>query len=142
MNVFNKYIYQKFGLQMTDSLTISRLSLNIFLNNYINNSKIPVIKGNMYDDIKLGYYGGVTEVYKPYGENLFYYDVNSLYPYVALNPMCGNKYTFIENYNNDINLKDLFGFFYCKIEATDNYLGLLPLRTKTGLLMPVGKWEG
>lgn len=142
MNLFNKYVYQKFDIQMTDSLTISRLSLNIFVKDYLKDSKIPIIKGNMYDDIKLGYYGGVTEVYKPYGENLLYYDVNSLYPYVALNPMCGNKYTFIESMSDNISLNDLFGFFYCKIEAKSNYLGLLPLRTKTGLLMPIGEWEG
>jgi hypothetical protein len=139
MNLFNKYIYQKFGLQVTDNLTISRLSLNIFKKNFLNDSSIPIVKGKLYDDIKKSYYGGVTEVYKPYGENLFYYDVNSLYPFVALNPMCGNKYSYIDNFNNTLNLKDLFGFFYCEIETDSNYLGLLPVRRPEGLVMPLGK---
>jgi len=43
----------------------------------------------MYHDIKQAYYGGITEVYKPYGRDLFYYDVNSLYPSVALKDMPG-----------------------------------------------------
>lgn len=40
-------------------------------------------------------------------------------------------------------ISDLFGFFYCKIEApTSLYLGLLPLRFKLGIVFPVGTWEG
>jgi len=142
MNLFNKYIYQKFGLQVTDNLTISRLSLNIFIKNYLNDSIIPSVRGSLYDDIKKSYYGGITEVYKPYGENLLYYDVNSLYPYAALNPMCGNKYTYMEKFDGYLNLKDLFGFFYCEIETNSNYLGLLPVRRREGLVMPNGKWTG
>lgn len=91
MDKFNKYTIRKFDTEMTTSLTISRLSLNIYLKHYLKDSKIPIIKDNVYNDVKEGYFGGITEVYKPYGENLFYYDVNSLYPFVALNPMCGNN---------------------------------------------------
>jgi hypothetical protein len=116
------------------------LSLNIFLKDYLLGSSIPIIKGNLYDDIKNGYYGGVTEVYKPYGTNLYYYDVNSLYPFVALNPMCSDKYTYLESFNNvGLDLNNLFGFFYCEIETTYNYLGLLPVRRLEGLVMPNGK---
>lgn len=139
INKFNKYIHRKFGLQITDSLTISRLTLNIYQKIYLKDSKIPIIKGNLYNDIKKAYYGGISEVYKPYGEDLLYYDVNSLYPYVALNPMCGNKYTYLESYSNKLKLKDLFGFFYCEIETDSNYLGLLPVHRVEGLIMPNGK---
>ena len=143
MKIFSKYITHKFDVQMTDCLTISRLSLNIFLKHYLKESKIPIVKGNIYDDIKNAYYGGVTEVYKPYGKDLYYYDVNSLYPFVALNPMCSNKYTYLESYSNQgLKLENLFGFFYCEIEASSNYLGLLPIRNEKGLIMPIGKWHG
>lgn len=80
MNLFNKYIKRKFDIELRNSLTINSLSLNIFLKDFLKNSKIPIIKGDIYRDIKLAYYGGVTEVYKPHGFNLFYCDVNSLYP--------------------------------------------------------------
>ena len=89
LSIFNKYVFVNYGIQMTDSLTISRLALNIFLKKYLKDYKLPVIKQNMYKDIKQSYFGGITEVYKPYGEALYYYDVNSLYPYVALNDMPG-----------------------------------------------------
>lgn len=49
-------------------------------------------------------------------------------------------------YYNDIvrpNIQDLFGFFYCEIERKDkDYLGILPYRSKDGLIFPLGKWEG
>ena len=62
-------------------------------------SKIPLVKKyNQYDFIKKGYYGGVTEIYRPYGENLFYYDVNSLYPFVSKNSMPGNICSYIEDF--------------------------------------------
>lgn len=46
--------------QLMIDLTISRLALNIFLKHYIKESRIPLIKGNIYDDLKKGYYGGVS----------------------------------------------------------------------------------
>jgi hypothetical protein len=114
MNKFSEYINRKYNLQVTDSLTISRLALNIFLKEYLKDSKLPVVRKNMFSDIKQAYYGGNTEVYKPVGKNLLYYDVNSLYPFAALNPMPGINCIYIENPRGVINIKDLFGFFIVK----------------------------
>ncbi|GER42509.1 DNA polymerase [Striga asiatica] len=51
--------------------------------------------------IRRAYYGGHTDVYKPYGENLYYYDVNSLYPYVMKEfPMPGGKPVWYRNLGN------------------------------------------
>jgi len=97
----------------------------------------------MYNDIKQAYYGGITEVYKPYGENLYYYDVNSLYPYVALQDMPGLECCKQEFMNLNPNIDDYFGFFYCEIETPlDSYLGLLPIRNKNGIEFPLGKYKG
>jgi hypothetical protein len=142
MNKFSEYINRKYPLQVTDSLTISRLALNIFLKDYLKDSKLPIIGRNIFSDIKEAYYGEVTEVYKPYGKNLLHYDVNSLYPYAALNPMPGTNCTFIENIGNNTNLNDLFGYFYCEVESNNNYFGLLPVHNKEGLIMPNGSWKG
>jgi hypothetical protein len=139
METFNKYVYRNYGVQMTDCLTISRLALNIYLKNYMKDNKIPIINQSMYNDIKKGYYGGLTEVYKPYGQNLFYYDVNSLYPYAALNPMPGLNCTYIEYMKPVAYKKELFGFYYCEVETMDNYLGLLPVHNNFELTMPNGK---
>lgn len=140
---FSEYIFLKYSIQVNQSVTISSLAMKIFLKKYYSDN-IPLInQRSIYDDIKNSYFGGITEVYKPYGENLYYYDVNSLYPYAALNPMPGKECY----YDNDINLSindmtNLFGFYYCKIETSKLYLGLLPYRTSKGIIMPEGSWEG
>lgn len=142
LSVANKRFYLDYNIQMTSALTISKMALELFLIEHYKNN-IPLINDKkLYNDIKQAYYGGCTEVYRPYGENLFYYDVNSLYPYVALNDMPGGKCTYIYSPNKGMNLENLFGFFYCEIEASDRYLGLLPYRAKQGLVFPIGTWSG
>lgn len=127
---------------MTKALTISKLAYNIFNRDYLDKEILLNNKQSIYDEIKLAYYGGITEVYKPYGENLYYYDVNSLYPFVALQDMPGIhciKKNFI---NKDVDIYDIFGFFYCEIESNYDYVGLLPVRDRSGIKYPNGKWTG
>ena len=138
MDTFNRYVFIEYSLQMTESLTISRLALNIFLKLYLGDTKLPVINNqSVYSAIKQAYYGGIVEVYKPYGKNLFYYDVNSLYPFVAKNPMPGSECVYEES-ENGLNLNELFGFYYCKLKTKNDYLGLAPVHSK-GLIMPNGE---
>ena len=145
MNEFSKTLYQEFNIQLTDSLTISRLALNIFLKRYLKDSKIPLINNyNIFNFIKSGYYGGITEVYKPFGRNLIYIDVNSLYPFAALNPMPGMICEYIETFEElGLDLNSLFGFFYAKVKTKDNIpFGLLPVKTDKGLIFPQGEFTG
>lgn len=139
----NKSLFLDYNTDMTRSLSISGLALNVFLTNYYSKNIPLITQKSMYSDIRQGYYGGITEVYKPFGENLYYYDVNSLYPFAALNDMPGLTCRKILITTND-NIENLFGFFYCIVDATQvtcDYLGLLPLRTDR-LIFPLGKWEG
>lgn len=88
--------------------------MKVFHKKYYNN--IPFISNTkVYIHIKNGYYGGITEVYRPYEENLYYYDVNSLYPYVALNPMPSIHCTRREYINHNVSIHDLFGLDLCEI---------------------------
>lgn len=138
----NKSLFLDFDIDMTKSLTISKLAYEIFTKDYMDNDKaIPLInKKNIYNEIKLGYYGGMIEVYKPFGKNLYYYDVNSLYPYVSLNDMPGLECHKQEYINTNKSIDELFGFFYCDIEvSTDKYLEILPVKTEKGNIYPVGK---
>lgn len=43
---------------------------------------IAISAGDEDTFVRRGYYGGHADVYKTKGENFYYYDVNSLYPYV------------------------------------------------------------
>ena len=65
--------------------------------------------------IRNAYFGGATDIYKAYGENLHYYDVNSLYPHAMLKPMPHKISYFIKDMSN-VRLEDLFGF--CKAKVT------------------------
>lgn len=144
---------------MTDSITITGLALNIFYKNYYKIKQIPLIdRLEVFNFIKQGYYGGITEVYKPHGFNLKYIDINSLYPFVALKPMPGLECQFIHSFTaqwaqEGLDLNNLFGFFETEVEfygpmGTDNknkeasYLGLLPTHEKGSLVLPQGKFKG
>jgi hypothetical protein len=151
---FSKYIYITYGVQITDCLTISKLAINILYSNYltksenINNSLPLIINPSIYNFIKESYFGGITEVYKPYGENLNYYDVNAEYPFVSKNHMPGNYLTYIELQDYEVkkgkslDLNKLFGFFYCKVKCNNEYLGLLPLHLNNSLVLPNGEFNG
>ena len=43
---------------------------------------IPKLGSDIFEFIKQGYTGGHTDVYKHFGDNIYAYDVNSLYPTV------------------------------------------------------------
>lgn len=154
---FSHYIYLTFGVQITDSLTISKLAINILYSNYLNtrnnsnavNNNLPLInKPTLYNFVKESYFGGISEVYKPYGENLNYYDINSEYPFVSKNSMPGNKVRYLELLDDEIitgkslDLESLFGFFYCKINCSNDYLGLLPKHINNLLILPNGSFDG
>lgn len=143
---FSDYVYLKYNVQVSNSLTISSLALGIFLSKYYNKNIPLIVKRSLYEDIKQSYFGGITEVYKPTNinnETLYYYDVNSLYPYASLNTMPGLNCLFEADINLSINdIPNFFGFYYCKVVTTNSYLGLLPVRTRDGLIMPNGSWEG
>ena len=134
----------KYRVDMTNSLTVSGLSLSVFMSKYYDNNIPEISQSSMYKDIKLAYYGGMTEVYKPHGKNLYYYDVNSLYPAVAKHDMPGllSRKILV---TGDTNIDALFGFYLVKADATNvscQYLGLLPFRGKGLMFPPHGKWEG
>lgn len=81
---------------------------------------------NISEDIKIG-------------DPLFYYDVNSLYPFVMKNAMPVGE---VKSTNNP-NLQDIFGFCYAKIETPeDMYYPILPTKINGKLLFPLGKFEG
>jgi len=123
--------------------TLPSLAFAIYRSNFMKNSNIPIISGSMYDWFHKGYTGGSVDVYKPYGKNIFRYDVNSLYPYVMKNyavPV-GNP-TFFEG--DVLKFKDTpYGIFEAKITAPKEIkIPLLQKRFKvngsTSTIAPLG----
>jgi hypothetical protein len=144
MNEFSKKLFLNYNIDMTQRPTISGIALLLFLKKYLVKNTIPLInKKDIFNFIHFAYYGGMTEVYKPYGKNLKYIDVNSLYPFASLNPMPGTECKYLEDFtDNGLNLDSLFGFFEAKVKTNDGYFGLLPMKTKNGLIFPNGEFNG
>ena len=104
-------------------------------NNYSDEDKknleeIKEFSPNHCIDIRSSYFGGNTNVFKPYyqadiknDEVISYYDVNSEYPAVMFLKYfpTGKSKIIRECKNNDIN--DFFGFVYCKVKML-NYSNL------------------
>jgi len=93
-----------------------------------------IIEGNSLEDFQIeksSYYGGYCNCFKKYGKNLYYYDINSSYPFVMLSkiPIKLQKI----NKKNIINFIDTNLYFvevhyYKTIKITN-----LPIREKYGL---------
>jgi hypothetical protein len=108
------------------------------------NENIPLLKGNIYDFIKLGYSGGAVDVYKPYGKNIYRYDVNSLYPSIM------NYYDMPVgdpiNFEGDITkfYPDAFGFFEVNVylptyKGINEPILLTKIKNKNKIVAPVGE---
>lgn len=82
-------MFLDYNVDMTESITTSALAVNIYLKYFYKNNIPNINKASIYKNIKEAYYGSITEVYKPSARNFFYYGVNYLYPYIALQDMSG-----------------------------------------------------
>nr|YP_010130189.1 hypothetical protein KQ422_mgp109 [Clavaria fumosa]QPZ51091.1 hypothetical protein [Clavaria fumosa] len=151
---FNLKIFNLFKINIHKYPTLPSLSLAIYRSNFLfaednlhEKYKIPLIKGNIYNNLKEGYTGGSVDIYKPYGEMVFRYDVNSLYPSVMKdNPMPTGFPLYFEG---DISLleKKPFGIFEVEITSPNKLeIPILQLRFKMDkgfkTISPLGKWSG
>lgn len=73
-----------YELDITTKITLSSLALTIFRKDYYNEMSTPIAIPHRTAEefIRRGYYGGHADVYMPRGENLLYYYVHSLYPFL------------------------------------------------------------
>lgn len=147
INIFSNFIFENIRLDVLKYPTLSSLAFAIYRRKFIEKYKIPIINGQMFSDIKDGYTGGSVEVFKPYGENIYNYDVNSLYPYVMREyKMPIGTPMFFEG---DIlkYIKNPFGFFYVDIITPEKEnIPFLQKRVKINnsikTISPLGNWTG
>nr|YP_009710785.1 DNA polymerase type B [Amanita thiersii]QFZ98734.1 DNA polymerase type B [Amanita thiersii] len=129
----------EYNVDISTILSTSTLSMKIFRSNFLK-VKIPILKDDVDNFIRKGYFGGATDYYKCYGENLYYYDVNSLYPHSMCKPM---PYEIIAHHQDmyDIELENLFGFCEAEISTPDTLTPLLPYKYQGKTIFPTGKWR-
>ena len=140
-------IYWKlYKVDIESKITISSLALSIFRMKYYDVSNWPIHIPNKNEDsfIRRAYYGGHTDTYKPYGEDLYYYDVNSLYPFVMKEmPMPGGVPVWHGNLDG-MDLDSMFGFIEAYVVCPKTIKRpFLPYRDKNNtLIFPTGEFVG
>nr|QXT50775.1 hypothetical protein [Stipa capillata] len=137
--------WNEFLVDIVEMRTIAAMSLDIFRMNFYDDVKHRIYNLNKNADsfIRRGYYGGHADAYIPYSENIYYYDVNSLYPSVMKgNKMPGGQPVWHGNLR-DKNLDDMFGFIEALIHAPkDMKRPFLPKKDKNILHFKTGWFVG
>ena len=131
----SEFVFDTYRINITDVYSASSLAMKHFRTSYLNEEGIPLLPRHMVDLISEAYYGGISQVYKSYGQNLYYYDVNSLYPWAMTQDM---PYEYLGiSYNPK--LKNFFGFGYASIYVPKNIeYKPLPIRVDGSLATPSG----
>lgn len=141
--VFRKIIFDLFGLDCSQSLTISALAMKIFRSNFLPSQiENTALNPNKENFLRRAYTGASVEIYKPYLETGFHYDVNSLYASVmAKYDYPVGKGVWVSGKNIDLN--KFFGFVEVEVECPEMYRPLLNYRNKDDIyLAGYGTWKG
>lgn len=138
--------WTQYQIDIEDIMTISSLALRLFRVHFFDKERFRICYPNLNQDtfIRRGYYGGHVDVYMPYGEDLYHYDVNSLYPYIMKEaPMPSGEPVWHSNLE-ERDLEDLYGFVEAYIVCPNTMeRPFLPYKDKGGtLLFPTGRFLG
>lgn len=123
--------------------TISSTSMDLYKRKYLDTTILQPFKF-VINEMRKGYYGGRTEVFKcGLVKNLYYYDFNSMYPSVMCEEYPNPNFLQLKN-NPSIDILKYEGLSLCEIEHENNLdIPFLPFKDKEGkLLFPVGKFKG
>ena len=142
---FFRILVDNFHIDFSHCITLPQLAMELFRKrNLDEDTKIRMFSKRMQNLISKAYYGAHTAVYIPYGEKLYYYDINSLYPFCMLKTMpVGTP----KKYDVTKGLKNLFGFALVKVEVPKSLnIPVLPLYVKIEgtdkLVFPTGSFKG
>lgn len=138
--------WNKYQIDVEDVMTVSALSLKIFRKMYFDEEAFEINITNRNQDtfIRRAYYGGHVDVYKPYGNNLFYYDVNSLYPFIMKTYPMPSGPPVWQNKLAGLDLENLYGFIEAYVVCPKCIeRPFLPYKDAYGtIIFPTGKFTG
>ena len=111
---------------------------------------VKIAGGEIERNIRESYFGGISEIYNPtvglalnylpIGAKCWYYDVNSLYPYIMKKremPMGGVEHQkFVKP--DQVDIRNYFGFYLVKVIAPKKAYLLLPVGIEESQLTPSG----
>jgi len=137
-----KVYFEQFKVDLTSIYSTSSLSLKIFRSNFLKDD-IVILPRQTDEFVRKGYLGGSTDYYKEYAENVYYYDVNSLYPFAMKMELPNSPINTYKDMSN-IQLENFFGFALAEVYCPDNILiPLLPYKDPetNRTIHPKGRWK-
>ena len=133
-------INNKFNIELYNHTTISSLAFKIFNDKYNKKDICWNNDFNTYNYIKEAYHGGITNVFKPIGENIYGYDINSLYPSVMKDQYMPVGEPVWEKKPKNIDINKFFGFIRLKIKINQNqYIPPIITKNKNKLILFTGE---
>lgn len=121
--------------------TIASTAMSLFKNKYLDKCYYRHEIPELIDEFK-AYYGGRTEAFmRGRFENYYYYDFNSLYPSVMLNHYPDPNSLRRTNKNTLYYIEEYEGVSEVEVSCPFMDYPLLPFRTKTKLLFPIGTFK-
>ena len=127
-----------YSVDITTILSTSTLSMQIFRKNFLK-VNIPILKRSHDEDIREGYFGGATDYYQMKAENIYYYDVNSLYPFAMMKDMPYELIRKVNIFEENFNLNTFFGYLKVLVNSPkDIKTPLLPCKHNGKTIFPTG----
>lgn len=146
LSTFNDLIINKIGGCI--GATASSTAMRTFRRRFLKINLPCYFSWNNF--IRLGYYGGRTEVFNMYaklrGTPYYYYDVNSMYPSVMYDNIYPISVPKRVTYQDPWDCAGRCGFMECRVETPEGIdIPVLPYRdvdNHSKLLFPLGNWKG
>lgn len=139
---YNSLLYNLFGFHIGNSLTLPSLAYKIFSRNFYNYNW-EILTLNYEFDFRNSFFGGINEVYIPYGEDLVFLDVNSLYPSVMRKNKFGVGKPLLKFFNYCTDDFESFvekheGFVFCRIKCKNLHKPLIVTNYNNIQIQPLG----
>lgn len=146
---FDDQILEKFKVNISSSPTLPGLAFKIYRTHYMDN-KIPLMDGQVFNDLIKAYYGGHVDMYIPKTSNnqIRQYDVNGLYPFVMKSFKFPTKLIayFIGEISKMSDYQHLYennlGIYKVEVIAPDLTNPLLPHKVNNTSIYEQGNWTG
>lgn len=133
-----------FNLKLGSSTTSPSIAMKIFKSKFLKyDTNLFNISSDLDSNIRPSYFGGRCEVFKPYLKSQsYYYDVNSLYPYIM--SKFPYPFQFVKTLYNvpSYKLSHYYGFAYVTVSVGQCYIPLLPYRLNGKIIYPTGTFNG
>nr|YP_009704469.1 hypothetical protein [Volvariella volvacea]AYD91358.1 hypothetical protein [Volvariella volvacea]AYD91390.1 hypothetical protein [Volvariella volvacea] len=127
-------------IDITECHSATAMSFKIYRAKYLK-APIPVLTQEQREFVSPAYFGGATEYYELRSENLYHYDVNSMYPAMMVQDRLPilpvGKIGPIKDW------KSFYGYVECKVECPlDFQTPILPCKHEGKTIYPTGTWLG